>query len=370
MTITRTLSFSWMALGLLALGARPADAQDADPRWAPWIGCWEPVEADGSGKDLLCVRPAAAGIEVSEVADGEVRTTYALAADGRAYPLELEGCAGTRTAEFSTDGRRVFTVNAESCDGEPARGSTGLIAMVSPDEWIDVQATQEDGRALGWVRRYRAARPQTAADAGFGDIADRTSALRRRPAALAHVDVDDVIEALRLVDPEGVRTWIAQLDDPFQLDRRQLLRLADANVPPNVIDVMVAVSYPDRFALSHDGDIDELEPLSPDRRGDGWNGRRRRGFFGPGYWDPYGYYGRGYYDGYYGPGVVVVEPRSSSPNARVVKGKGYTRGTGASGGDGGSSARAPADGGSSRTPAQSSGSADSDSGSKRHAKPR
>lgn len=390
MTIPRTLSL--MALGLLALGAaaRPAGAQDADPRWAPWIGCWEPAEADDAGKDLLCVRPAAAGVEVSEVADGAVRATYALAADGRAYPVELEGCAGTRTAEFSADGRRIFTVNTESCDGEPALASTGLIAMVSPDEWIDVQAAQEDGRGLGWMRRYRAARPQAAADAGFGDVADRTSALRRRPAAAARVDVDDVIEAVRRVDPEGVRTWIAQLDEPFQLDRRQLLRLADAHVPPSVIDVMVAVSYPDRFALSRDGDIDEMEPrgpAAPDRGPRGYGGRRR-GFFWPTYWDPYygyygrGYYGRGYYDGYYGPGVVVVEPRSSSPDARVVKGKGYTRG-GGSRGDGGAATGGAEGGGSSRAPARSSGSSGSgssgsgssegsgsDSGSGRHAKPR
>lgn len=380
----KTINTLLAALVLLGTTTR-LNAQETDPRWLPWVGCWQSVDEDRDAPDLLCVRPSGGGVQVSEIVGGTTRNSYTLAADGRAYALEVEGCTGSRTAEFSTDGHRIFTVNEESCGGETPRSSTGLIAMVSPDEWIDVQAAAEDGKGLGWARRYRPARAQQTADAGFADLADRASVARRaRLAAAAAVDVDDVIEAVRRVDPEGVRTWIAELKDSFDLDKRQLVRMADAHVPSSVIDVMVAVSFPKRFALDRDGDIEELADRPPPgatRRG--YRGRYRCGFFCPVYIDPfyggYGpYYGGGYYGGYgyYGPGIVVVTPRRDpEPNAKVVKGRGYTRGNGggSSGGKGGSSVRGPSSGGSRSEPSSgesSSGGSSSGSSEGRHAKPR
>jgi hypothetical protein len=380
MTIMRITSTALLGLALAAL---PVQAQ-SDPRWLPWVGCWEAAE-EGSSGELLCVRPAGAGVEVSEISDGAVRATQMLAADGRAHPITAEGCRGTRTAEFSTDGRRIFTITEQACDGDVSRTTTGLIAMVAPQEWMDIQAAEEDGQALGWARRYRPASAQASAEAGFADLGgDRDGVRRARAVAAQPVDVDDVIEAVRAVDPEGVRTWVASLDDPFDLDRRRLVALADAGVPESVIDVMVAVSYPDRFSVDRDGDVERLASRTGAAPGGGYYGGRRRGFFGPIYWDPfyydayrgYGYgYGLGGGFGYYGPGVVIVQPRGDAePNARVVRGRGYTRG-GARRNDTPSapSVREPSSGGSSSQPSSSSepsSESGSSSGEGRKAKPR
>jgi hypothetical protein len=369
--MTKTRMVTAALLGL-ALAAPRVDAQQNDPRWTPWVGCWEPVAEESAG-DLLCVRPAGAAVEVTEIVEGTVRSTQTLAADGRAYAIRAEGCEGTRTAEFSADGKRIFTITEQACDGDIPRTTTGLIAMVTPTEWIDIQAAQEDGQALGWARRYRPASTTAAAGAGFGDLGtEREGARRARASAAQPVDVDDMIEAVRAVDPEGVRTWIAELREPFDLDADRLVRLADAGVSESVIDVMVAVSYPDRFSVDREGDVERLAARNVGAPRRGFLDGRRRGFFGPVYWDPfmydsYGYgrgygYGYGYGGGYYGPGVVIVEPRrDEEPNARVVRGRGYSRGTGGSRNDP-PAARQPSSGGSSSPPA-SEPSSDSGSGS-------
>jgi hypothetical protein len=269
--------------------------------------------------------------------------------------------------------------------------------MVSPREWIDVQATDVEGRALSWVRRYRPAAPELVEAAGFPElVVDRAPGLEARAAA-ATPDVDDVIEASQTIDPEAVRSWVAEMNDPFDLDGRRLIRLADAGVPESVIDVMVAVSYPEDFALSRDGGVEEVDD---ERYGYG-PGYGRRVFLGssiwlrdPFYWSPfgYGYYGYGfgpygywpYGGGYYQPGVVIVAPREEQPSARVVRGRGYTRGGGASSsgsagtgrsdpparrseqpGGGGSSGGSSAGGGSSKSSGGSGGSSEG-----RQAKPR
>ena len=335
--IGRTLLVA--ATGALALlAAPPLEAQVADARWLPLVGCWQPVEEGPAS--LLCVRPNGSGVDVIEVVDGVVRSTQTLQANGQPSPILAESCTGSRSVEFSTDGKRLFTRTEQACAGDEPRVSTGLIAMVSPQEWVDVQAVDMDGQGVGWVRRYRPAPVKVALDAGFIDLADQAGAAspfrRARAAAAAAVDVDDVAEASRAVDDEAVRSWIAEMNDPFDLDGRRLLRLADAGVPESVIDVMVAVSYPDRFRVDREGDIERITAAYPaQRRGYG----RRTILLGTSYWSPYYYsplgygygydsYGHGYAYGYgYGPRVIVVSPRQDpEPAARVVKGRGYTRG--------------------------------------------
>jgi hypothetical protein len=151
--------------------------------------------------------------------------------------------------------------------------------------------------------------------------------------------VDDVIEAVHAVDAEAVRAWVAEMADPFELDSRRLVRMADAGVPPSVIDVVIAVSYPDRFALSREGDVARIEREHDANNGYGGYGGHIPVYMYPtygryGYYDSYyGYGGYGGYGwGYYGPpSVIVVEPRDPEPRAKVVKGRGYTRGNPPSG---------------------------------------
>ena len=148
-----------LALLLALAGARGVDAQEQDPRWLPWVGCWEPVVAETTERsdELLCVRPNAQGVEVTELVGGATQTTQPLRADGQRHALAVQDCTGTNSAQFSQDGRRVYTHTTQSCDGDVARSSSGLIAMVSPTEWVDVQAQSDQGESSSWVRRYRRA---------------------------------------------------------------------------------------------------------------------------------------------------------------------------------------------------------------------
>ena len=343
MTTTKT-ALVIAALATLFGVPQAAAAQQMDGRWAPWIGCWQAVagEEENQNDDLLCIRPAAGGVEVIEVVGSEPRASQLLIADGQPHDLTAAGCQGWRSVEFSLDGQRLFTRAEQACADDPLRPSTGVIAMVSPREWIDVQATSVDGQEFSWVRRYRPARPALIEAAGFPELSDRGAPSIQARAAAATPDVDDMIEASRTIDAEAVRAWVAEMNDPFDLSSERLLRLADAGVPASVIDVMVAVSYPEHFALQRDGDIEQMEER-------GYASRGRRVYLGssiwnrPFYYSPFGYgYGYGCYGsftcggdyypyGYYGPGVVIIAPRvDPEPEARVVRGRGYTRGTGRS----------------------------------------
>ena len=65
----------------------------------------------------------------------------------------------------------------------------------------------------------------------------------------APMNVEDVIEASAKVLSPALEAALDESGGRFTLNSRTLRQLADAGVSPNVIDVMVAQAYPDRFEV-------------------------------------------------------------------------------------------------------------------------
>jgi hypothetical protein len=349
-------------LSVLCAGvAMPATAQQ-DSRWTAFVGCWVPAGAD-DGAGLLCFRPAGAGVEMFNVAGGEVTASEPVVADGQARQVSAEGCTGSERVEFSEDGMRAFTRSEFQCGSESRQGS-GVMSFVTASEWIDVRALTVAGDPVAWAQAYQAATSGQVAAQGIADPAASSEELIRaaRVRAARPIETLDVEEAAQRVEPRAVEVWVAAHETPFDLDGDELVRLADSGMPESVIDVMVAVSYPDRFVLSPEGTASEAEPTQMVDNAYGY----RRGyrsylwspFWGPSYrYSPYsrfGYYGYGFdgyggYGGYWGyaPATIIVRPAPTVevPRGRIQPGRGYVRDSGSSGSSGGSARPASSSGG-------------------------
>lgn len=395
----RAIACSLFAGAFLVTLAGPAAAQVDDARWLPFIGCWQAEgEADAG---LLCFGPDQGGVAMTSIVDGEIVDTERLVADGEARPIVAEGCEGTESVSFSEDGYRAFTRSAFSC-GDDDRSGTGVMALVSPRRWVDVRALEIRGERVSWVQSYELVGAEALAEAGVSDPSAglEGSVRAARVIAARDIDLDDVSEASTVVDAEAVVAWVAAEGDSFELSGDELLRLADGGMPESIIDVVVAVSYPERFVVAPERALpDAVEELPyegrriPVRVGyrswmafdpyylDGYYGYGSRyGAFGyrsfgysPYGYSPYGYGGYGYggYLPYRGPTVVRVERRQPA-GGRAVQGRGWTR---SSGGDTGRRAQPAGASGSRGATAGSSGSAAPSRGSaqppaRRKAKPR
>ncbi len=347
-----------MAAGFALPTTLRAQATSTVP-WLPFMGCWADAEAPVQAP-LTCVVPAEGGAEILTVASTGVVERQLLRADGVERPFDSGGCTGVQSAETSQGAARIYTRSTLSCEGGTARSTRGIITMVSPREWIDVRALTVGNGSTSWVKRYRVApahRLETAVltDAERAEIdnvmAKRSLAIETaRVAAARTPTVEEIIDAHARTDAEAVRAWIAEQGQPIRLDADRLVRLADAGVSPEVIDVAVAVSYPERFALARQPDSAMERDRRIDERMDGrMDGRRydwdryRFGswYYDPFYYDPF-YYGRypygsryGYASGYgvggwygtgwyNGPGVIIVQPIEEARQGRLVKGRGYT----------------------------------------------
>ena len=321
---------------LLLAMTLPAQAQIQDTRWLPFVGCWEGVDGPADA-GLLCFRPTSDGVEMTSFAAGEAVASEMLAADGQRRPVSAEGCEGSESVTFSEDGRRAFTRTEFVCEGESRSGS-GVMAIVSPTRWVDVRALEVNGETVSWVQAYSLVGIDRLAEEGLTDPLQELPMTARaaRMAAAQDVDLDDVAEATREVDEEAVVAWLAAQQTRFAVDGDELVRLADGGMPESVIDVVVAVSYPERFRVEPEQAIVEADREFSGRRipvSVGYRGYMMWDpFYGPGYgfgYSPFAYRGFGYGYGYgsfgyprfggYGYGYGYGGRRSSaSSGARVV----------------------------------------------------
>ncbi len=376
---TRYTQRPGMLLGALAaLAMIPVTGraqQPVDSRWLPWLGCWQigAEQEAAPGNLLVCARPGTTSdaLEVATVRDGEISSTRTLVADGQPHAVQDQSCPGSQFAQFSSDGRRVYLWSTLTCEGGLKRTASAIMALASPSEWLDVQALGVNGKRVPRVVRYRPA-PDSVWPAGFALSAQRAEAAAdARVAASGRLSLADVQEASSSVDQEALAAFVLEWDRPFDLNAAQLASLADAGVPTDVIDAVVAVSYPTRFVIDRGAGSLALAPTPQSERryagrdiyadpfGWGWWGMDQC-YSGLGYWSPYcgsslywasgfgfgGYlpywynpYGYGY--GYVGQPIIIVPGNGTGQpsHGTLVRGRGYTRGGQPGGGGTGGYAR-------------------------------
>lgn len=333
---------------LFAQSSPAAQPSAAEARWTPWLGCWQLTEEsvdDGSAMiarllgvpaptttanagALVCVTPGAdAGATMTTLVNNRAVLTETIVADGTQKPLTEPDCRGWQRAEWSTLGARLFASAEIACADQAPRKVSGMAMMIAGPTWIDIQMIESQGQTSLRARRYRRAADQKPA----GTLPSTARQATAMPLGLK-LSIADVKEASAKVAPETLQAALLELRFGFDLNGKRLVELDGAGVPRSVIDLMVALSFPQRFVVERPtggaasswsyGGFDQMWPYYTDP------------YLFTSYYAPFGYRYWGRYDPYYfqGPGFVIVNPGGGVSNppepsgeGRVVDGRGYTR---------------------------------------------
>jgi len=347
------------AAALLGIGAFPAAGQDTgtDSRWLAFVGCWEPL---GSAKSQICVVPVSgtSAVDLVRIEKGNVVSREQIVADGQRVATARGDCTGWQTAEWSALGDRLYLRSEDTCPNGIKRPGTGLIAMTRDGQWLYIQGATR-GRETGvQVQRYHEAPDDVLIPDELKDAlrVDVTAAAQARAAAQAPLSTEDLIDASRHADAAIVEAWLVERGGTYMVDAKRLVTLAKAGVPSRTIDVLVALSYPDVFAingLTHQGERRQAEhaasavgaspgyganfysDCSYDYLLYGYSSYYCDNLYGYGYGYAYGYgypYGYGWYPGDYSGTIVYVGSGGGShPHGHVVNGQGYKEGPGSTG---------------------------------------
>ena len=347
-------AMSWAGTAMAAPGPAPTgsagqEAGLAEPRWLPWMGCWELVadavdhrEVESTGRRVVCVapRPDGSGVALTTHIDGVVVSSNTVVADDRDRPLQEQGCSGVQRSSWSADGHRIHSRVEGSCEEGGVRSLSGLSMLIEPSRWLEVQSVSLDSGSHReiLIRHYQRLDDVATEQLGFAplDAAAAARAATARAAVSGQLDLDDVLEMTAAMPVEVVEAAILESDSTFDLDRDALFRIADAGVNEHLIDLMVAVSFPEQFVVdtepSGGGGGHGVYGVSP-YQGSCY-GLYYGSMYGPyGYCDtwftPWGYsyygpsYGSPYYRYPYSRVSVSVPATGSLYGGRVIKGRGY-----------------------------------------------
>jgi hypothetical protein len=373
-----------------------AQTSQLDARWTPWVGCWRAAvpsaaitydDTDYGSTPLVCLVPVgdgagatASAVSVITVAGDSIVSRDTIVANGSNVARSKDGCTGVENAAWSGDGHRLYVTSDYTCPGDLKRTSSGMFAMSPRGEWVNVQGVDVSGNKGVHTTHYTDAGVPAGLPNEISDAlrAHGLSVGTARAAAGARLTNANVIEASRKLDPMVVEAWIVDRGQSFGVDAKELVALADAGVPGNVTDAMVAVTYPNKFDIDaagnnagSDAGITRAEVAQTTYRS-GYNdaigsdlrlsmvpeysrynyspfGYSPYDYFGYRYspygYSPYGYLPYGYsayspylpysgyggiYGGWYAPPIIVLHGSHPSgtaqPSGRAVKGRGYTRG--------------------------------------------
>src|SRR3989442_10535683 len=379
-------TLTMLASALLLVVPTFADAQTAqiDARWQPWLGCWtqvgsavETLASPPPAGRLLCVVPTAgtSAVDIVTLADRRIVSREHIEATGAHRTSERDGCTGWESAEWSSDSRRVYLQFEYDCAGGVKRSTTGLIAMTLKGEWLNITGVAVRENTGVRVLHHRpaalpAALPEEMASALEGKALAVDAA---RVAAAAPIGTAAIVDASRHVNAAVVEAWLGESGQEFTVDAKRLLELAEAGVADRVVDMLVALSYPEVFSIKPSPtavgalasterpagiQTDIIGAESPLGCGPYTYGLSlyafdgcspyEYGFYGARYgYSPYSYlgygdYGYGGYGGWYlatQPAIGVIPPtdNASSTHGQVVNGRGYVQGRGDSTASSGSS---------------------------------
>jgi hypothetical protein len=315
---------------------------------------------------------------------GQVVTRERIDASGARVETTRGDCTAWQSAEWSARGPRVYLRSGDKCAAGDTHSGTGVIAMTGRGEWLYIQGMTLGGQTGVRVQRYR----ELASDFALPDEVtnalrlDVTATMWARAAAGAPLATEDVIDASRHVDAAVLEVLLTERGEPFTLDAKRLIALADAGVPSRVIDLMIALSNPNVFAINAMSRMGE-RVVSTARGGGAGNGydmvqaNTLCSTFYPlyfynslydctglyrGYDSPFGY-GSGWYPAGGVPVVYVGSGGGSRPHGRVVNGQGYRPGTGGSGATGAMPRRADTGSGTASGATSATGSSSTTSSS-------
>lgn len=373
----------------VATGQTEAAAAQSDAAWLPWLGCWQLWEeqvarADGDGSEfpertVVCMTPTAGGdspgVQLAARGNGKVLVERTLVADGVRRDITEGDCSGWEQRTWSSDGFRLYTQAELRCDEDaPARETSGISLMSGRSTWVDLQLVTVGEREHMEIRRYT---PAASGDDLDDDAlpASRDEIRQARVRAGSALTFPGIRDAALNVDSRVVEAMLTETEPRLDLNAAALKELDAAGINGGVIDLLVALAYPERFTV-------QRRNRGGGRSGSAWSnwGGWGAGPSWSGYYDPiwysdlypyylaplgYGAWGRGYNPYLYNYGTnpfyrISDVDISDAPEAapRVVNGLGYTRVGQRTGGNRGATARGgntSSGGTSTRRPGGSSG---------------
>jgi len=242
------------------LPATQLHAQEKDTPWGAFVGCWEPAADElRITPSITCIIPTAENdfeARVITIAGSEIVRSVTLLANGTRVLMDDDLCTGWEVASFSANGARLYLSGETRCGDAPTVRTSSLYALLPSGTRLVVSGARTEAGERLQTHRFQLMPPSRLSGPLVPDLEKLLAAtVEARRAASRPVEVADVIEASTRLHESVAEAWLAEVAversaRPVELTTGDLRALAAAQVPVEVIDMLVAVAYPTHFRVA------------------------------------------------------------------------------------------------------------------------
>jgi hypothetical protein len=260
-------ALSLVVLLLLFPGFSQSQTNTADAKSSlkPWVGVWTfnddaalKVVGDSNQKTIVEIMPLSdgKGLEITrkEATQPEVKEWLVL--DGTKRPVDASNCTGWQTARWIPEAGIIFSSSEMNCKEAGAFSTSNLKIIVAADKMVDILSLKSGGQTKLATRRLVLERelvPAGGSEPAYANTVERI-------AAAAPWKLDRIVQLSKTMDTQLLEAALVEKNVTLDLNSAAAIKdLNKTKLPNEVIDLLVALAFPDKFHIERNGKV-ELKP--------------------------------------------------------------------------------------------------------------
>ncbi len=256
-----------VALLLLFPGFSQSQTNTADAKSSlkPWIGVWifnddasTKVLSDSNQKTTVEIQPMSDGksLEITRKVATQPDVKEWLAPDGTKRPVDASNCTGWQTARLIAEAGMIFSSSEMNCKDAGAFSTTNIKMIVAADKMVDILLLKAGGQTKLAARRL--VLDHDVAPAGGSEPAYTNTV--ERIAAASPWKLDTIVQLSQTMDTQLLEAVLMEKNVKLNLSTTKAIKdLNKTKMPNEVIDLLVALAFPDKFHIEKNGKV-ELRP--------------------------------------------------------------------------------------------------------------
>jgi len=231
---------------------------------APWVGTWTIVE-DQPSLGAMGANQAAVveirltsdgiGLDISRKSPNQPDVKEVLIPDGNKRPVEEQNCSGWRSAHLVAEAGLIVESSEMNCKDAGSIATSSLRIILAADRIAHILALKAGGQTRLAVRRLSFEYDLPSApdsQTGWRAVAARTE-------LSAPWNLETIIRLSKIIDGQLLQAALLEKKTQLNLTPGSLKEMKTARLPNGIIDLLVALAYPDQFHIEKNGQV-ELRP--------------------------------------------------------------------------------------------------------------
>ena len=250
------------SLVFLFAGYAMAQTNSGDSPLLPWTGVWSITDSrsatvDPTQKSAVEIRPTSdsKGLEITRHSPRLADVSDTLIPDGTRQPVATQDCTGWRTTRWIPEGGLILESSEMTCKQTGAFATSTLKVMLAADQMAEILLVKSAGQPRVAVRRLTFEQDL----APTPDSPPVWMATSARNKISAPWTLDTIIQLSKTIDTPLLEAAMIEKKVRPSLNSQSLKQIQGAKIPKEIIDLTVALAYPDQFHIEKNGQV-ELRP--------------------------------------------------------------------------------------------------------------